>query len=134
MGRRQVSSIRPRESSAHSRFPLACTSHVPRTYLAYTSHIPRIYLACTSQSPPNYLACTWLVPGFGGLCPAFLHSSFFLLPLPQCGFGWLSLAVSHSAFFYILPGYTPNAFRMLTVTFPGVVRMAGAGNVSAATA
>src|ERR1035437_8845907 len=26
--------------------------------------------------------------GLGWPCPAFLHSAFFLLPSPPCGFGW----------------------------------------------
>jgi len=55
-----------------------------------------MYLACTSQSPPNHMACTWLEPGFGWLCPAFLHSAFCILPSSRGGFevaiGGLSVA------------------------------------------
>jgi hypothetical protein len=80
---------------------LACTSQSPPKHLARTTHVPRIYLALGGFPPPFIIHPSSFIlhfgvalmshwSGFGVASAAFLHSSFCLLPSPQCGFGWPS--------------------------------------------
>ena len=116
MGRPELSSIRPQESRAQSRFPLACTSHVPR-----------MYLACTSQSPPNYLACTWLgrlvtnhswlslalgpFPDFSVSAFARLRSLLSTFCFPPLPFHHSAFCILHSAFNERHPGLPAPVFH-----------------------
>ena len=84
--------------SSPPRFPQALRWLVPHMYHACTSYVPPMYLAFTSHALGLYLPRTSHVPGFARLRPPFLHSSFFLLPSPQCGFGRLCPAILHSSF------------------------------------
>ena len=80
VGKRFIASLR---SPAREGFPW------PRGDLhhACTTHVPRMHLPIPSQAHGLYLPCTTHVPGFERLRPVILHSYFFLLPSPQCGFG-----------------------------------------------
>ena len=79
-----------KQMSAKSPFcPIshACHRLLPGLYHACTTHVPGLYLSIPSQAHGLYLPCTTHVPGFERLRPVILHSYFFLLPSPQCGFG-----------------------------------------------
>ena len=91
----------------------ACKSHASRMQVALMSH-----------------GC-----GFGWLCSTFLHSSFFLLPSPQCGFGVALGGLRRLLPIFLLSAFCfrlvvalprPSAFILLPSAFapcPGTIEL-----------